>query len=124
MIKKIFCKYAQCLFQYFWHFGAALSTWSNIVKSYISRGADYTVRGGLFWHRATTVMQHYSSLEDHFLWAYLRLPLISVFAEGCLIGVLNWLAFGNLIGYLIDVTTLLSVYYNLIALCSITWLST
>ena len=66
-------------------------------------------------------MQHYQSEEDHFLWAYLRLPLISVFADGFLIGVLNWLAFGNLIDYLIDVTTLLSVYYNLIALCSIIW---
>ena len=69
-------------------------------------------------------MQHYQSEEDHFLWAYLRLLLISVFADRYLVGVLNWLAFGNLIGYLIDVTTLLSVYYNLIALCSIIWLWT
>ena len=37
--------------------------------------------------------------EDHFLWAYLRLPLIIVFADGCLFVLLNWLAFGNLIGY-------------------------
>ena len=69
-------------------------------------------------------MQHYQSEQDHFLWTYLRLPLISVFADSCLIGVLNWLAFGNLIGYLTDVITLLSVYYNLIALCSITYLWT
>ena len=67
-------------------------------------------------------MQHYQSEEDHFLWTYLRLSLTSVFADSCLIGVWNWLAFRNLIGYLTDVITLLSVYINLIALCSITWL--
>ena len=50
--------------------------------------------------------------------------MISVFADNCLIGVLNWLAFGNLIGYLTDVITLLSIYYNLIVLCNITWLWT
>ena len=47
--------------------------------------------------------------QGHFLWSYLRLPLISMFVECCLIGVLNWLAFGDLTCYLIDVTILLSI---------------
>ena len=60
---------------------------------HVSAGKQWcTVSCRAVWGWATTVILHSQSGAHHFLWFYLRLPLMSVLADFHLIGVIHWFA--------------------------------
>ena len=56
MIRKVFANMHSVCFRIFVTLVQPSVPGQILFKSCFSRGADYTVRGGLLWHRATTVM--------------------------------------------------------------------